>query len=95
MIGKGGPAAATLVASDSFAGEFRYANQNSNLINLGIQAFLGNDVTYDGQQGVITVAPRRAGYELIAIVIPGERISRFPRIRRKRARCSRQNLDES
>jgi hypothetical protein len=59
----GGPSAVTLVASDSFAGEFRYANQNLNLINVGIQAFLGNDVTYDGQQGVITVALTPPGYE--------------------------------
>ena len=51
----GGPSAVTLVATDSFAGEFPYANQNDNLINAGIQAFFGNDVTYNGEQGVITV----------------------------------------
>lgn len=53
----GGSSALSLVASSSFAGEFRYADLTSNLINVSIQAFLGNDVTYDGEQGVITVAP--------------------------------------
>lgn len=53
----GGPAAVSLVAGDTFAGEFRYADQSSNLINVSIQAFLGNDVTYDAEQGIITVAP--------------------------------------
>jgi hypothetical protein len=53
----GGPPAVLLVAGNTFATEFRYAAQKSNLINVSIQAFLGNDVMYDGQQGVITVAP--------------------------------------
>jgi hypothetical protein len=53
----GGPAAVSVIASGSFAGEFRYADQNSNLINVSVQAFFGNDVTYDSEQGVITVAP--------------------------------------
>jgi hypothetical protein len=53
----GGPAAVTLVAGTNFAGEFRYADQKSNLINVSIQAFFGNDVIYDGEQGVITIAP--------------------------------------
>lgn len=52
----GAPAAFSLVTSDSFAGEFRYESVG-NLINVGMQAFLGNDVTYDAEQGVITVAP--------------------------------------
>src|SRR5580700_6854545 len=53
----GGTSAVSLVAGATFAGEFRYADQSSDLINVSIQAFLGNDVTYDGEQGVITVAP--------------------------------------
>jgi hypothetical protein len=53
----GGPPAVLLVAGSTFATEFRYADQKSNLINVSIQAFLGNDVIYDGEQGVITVAP--------------------------------------
>lgn len=53
----GGPAAVTLVAGDTFATEFHYTDQHSNLVNLSIQAFLGNDVIYDAEQGVITVAP--------------------------------------
>jgi|SRR5580658_2038045 hypothetical protein len=57
----GGLSAVNLVATDTFAGEFRYANQSSNIINAGIQAFLGNDVTYDGEQGVITVTPTVIG----------------------------------
>jgi hypothetical protein len=52
----GGSAAVSLVAGNTFAAEFRYADQKSNLINVSIQAFLGNDVIYDGEQGVITVA---------------------------------------
>ena len=55
----GGPPAVTLVAGDTFASEFRYADQGSNLINVSIQAFLGNDVIYDAEQGVITIAPTR------------------------------------
>ena len=54
---QGGPAAVSLVAGDTFATEFHYTDQTSNLINVGIQAFLGNDVTYDAEQGVLTVAP--------------------------------------
>jgi hypothetical protein len=54
---RGGTSPVSLVASTSFAGEFRYTNRSSDLINVSIQAFLGNDVTYDGEQGVITVAP--------------------------------------
>jgi hypothetical protein len=53
----GGPPAVFLVGGNTFATEFRYADQKSNLINVSIQAFLGNDVIYDGEQGVITVAP--------------------------------------
>jgi hypothetical protein len=53
----GGTSAVSLVASTTFAGEFRYADQSSDLINVSIQAFFENDVTYDGEQGVITVAP--------------------------------------
>jgi hypothetical protein len=53
----GGPAAVPLVAGDTFASEFHYADQQSNLINVSIQAFLGNDVTYDAEQGLITLAP--------------------------------------
>jgi hypothetical protein len=37
----GGPSGVSLVATSSFAGEFRYANQTKNLINAGILAFLG------------------------------------------------------
>ena len=59
----GAPAAFTLVAGDSFAGEFRYEDLKSDLINVGIQAFFANDVIYDGEQGVITVAPTNAGPE--------------------------------
>jgi hypothetical protein len=53
----GGTSAVSLVAGTTFAGEFRYTDQSSDLINVSIQAFLGNDVTYDGEQGVVTVAP--------------------------------------
>jgi hypothetical protein len=53
----GGPPAFTLLASDRFAGEFRYDDQREDLINVGIQALLGEDVIFDGEQGVITVAP--------------------------------------
>jgi hypothetical protein len=56
---QGGPPAVTLVAGSTFASEFRYADQSSNLINVSIQAFLGNDVIYDAEQGVITIAPTR------------------------------------
>lgn len=59
----GGPPAFTLVAGDTFAGEFGYEDFTSNLINVGIQAFLGNDVIFDGEQGVITVAPTIATLE--------------------------------
>jgi hypothetical protein len=59
----GGPAAVTLVAGSTFASEFRYADQSSNLINVSIQAFLGNDVIYDAEQGVITFAPTRGNHE--------------------------------
>ena len=54
---RGGTSPVSLVASTTFAGEFRYTDRSSDLINVSIQAFLGNDVTYDGEQGVITVAP--------------------------------------
>ena len=53
----GGPPTVSLVAGNTFATEYRYADQKSNLINVSIQAFVGNDVIYDGEQGVITVAP--------------------------------------
>jgi hypothetical protein len=53
----GGASAVSLVAGTTFAEEFRYTDLSSDLINVSIQAFLGNDVTYDGEQGVITVAP--------------------------------------
>lgn len=56
----GGPAAISLLAGSTFAGEFRYADQKSNLFNVGIQAFFGNDVIYDAEQGVIAVAPTLA-----------------------------------
>lgn len=56
----GGPAVVTLVAGNTFASEFRYADQKSNLINVSIEAFLGNDVMYDAEQGVITIAPTLA-----------------------------------
>jgi hypothetical protein len=59
----GGPAAVSLVAGDTLASEFRYADKSSNLINVSIQAFLGNDVTYDADQGVITVAPTLANHD--------------------------------
>ena len=59
----GGPAAMSLVAGNTFATEFRYADQKSNLINVSIQAFLGNDVFYDGEQGVITVAPTPVSHD--------------------------------
>jgi hypothetical protein len=59
----GGPSAITLVAGDSFAGEFRYEDLKSGLINLSIQAFFANDVIFDGEQGVIAVAPTNASPE--------------------------------
>lgn len=55
----GGPPAFTLVAGD-IPDEFRVEDLTSNLINVSIQAFFGNDVTYDGEQGVIAVAPTKA-----------------------------------
>ncbi len=57
----GGPSGVIVIASSSYAGEFPYANQSENLINLGIEAFLGNDVIYDGEQGVIAIAPTPPG----------------------------------
>ncbi len=59
----GGPPAVLLVAGNTFATEFRYADQKSNLINVSIQAFLGNDVIYDGEQGVITIAPTLGNHD--------------------------------
>lgn len=59
----GGPAAVSLVAGDTFATEFRYADQSSNLINVSIQAFLGNDVIYDAEQGLIGIAPTLVGHD--------------------------------
>jgi hypothetical protein len=59
----GGPAAVSLVAGHTFATEFRYADEESNLINVSIRAFLGNDVIYDAEQGVITVAPTRTNHD--------------------------------
>ena len=59
----GGPPAVVLVAGSTFASEFRYADRKSNLINVSIQAFLGNDVIYDGEQGVITVAPTLGNHD--------------------------------
>jgi hypothetical protein len=56
----GGPAAFTLTATDNFAGEFRYVDLSIGLINVSIQAFFGNDVIFDGEQGVITIAPTRS-----------------------------------
>lgn len=56
----GGPAAVSLVAGDTFATEFRYADQKSDLVNVSIQAFFGNDVIYDAEQGVIAIAPTRS-----------------------------------
>jgi hypothetical protein len=53
----GGTAAFTLTAGKTFAGEFRYQDLNASLMNVAIQAFFGHDVTFDGEQGVITVAP--------------------------------------
>ena len=47
----------------SNATEFHYTDQTSNLINVSIQAFLGNDVIYDAEQGVITIAPTRANQD--------------------------------
>jgi hypothetical protein len=58
----GGPAAVSLVAGNTFATEFHYTDQTSNLINVSIQAFLGNDVTYDAEQGVITIAATRVNH---------------------------------
>ncbi len=57
----GGPSGVTLIASSSYAGEFPYTNQSENLINLGIEAFLGNDLIFDGEQGVIAIAPTPPG----------------------------------
>jgi hypothetical protein len=59
----GGPSVITLVAGDSFAEEFRYEDLKSDLINVSIQAFFANDVIFDGEQGVITVAPTNASPE--------------------------------
>jgi hypothetical protein len=59
----GGPPAVLLVAGNTFATEFRYTDQKSNLINVSIQAFLGNDVIYDGEQVVITVAPTLGNHD--------------------------------
>jgi hypothetical protein len=53
----GAAAAITLQAGSTFLTEFRYEDQQENLANMAIQAFLGNDVLYDGDQGVITIAP--------------------------------------
>lgn len=59
----GAPAVVNLVAGNTFATEFRYADQESKLINVSIQAFLGNDVIYDAEQGVITIAPTLVGHD--------------------------------
>jgi hypothetical protein len=59
----GGAAAVNLVAGNTFATEFRYADQGSNLINVSIEAFLGNDVIYDAEQGVITIALTLANHD--------------------------------
>ncbi len=53
----GGPAAVTLTSGSTFMTAYRYEDQSENLVNMGIQAFLGNDVIYDGDQGLITIAP--------------------------------------
>lgn len=53
----GGPAAFTFTSGGTFMTEYRYEDQSENLVNMGIQAFLGNDVIYDGEQGLITIAP--------------------------------------
>jgi hypothetical protein len=59
----GGPPAVTLVAGNTFATRFGYADQKSNLINVSIQAFFGNDVIYDGEQGIITIAPTPGNHD--------------------------------
>jgi hypothetical protein len=58
-------AAATLVASNTFAGQFRVEPNEDQvpLINVGIQGFLGHEVGFDsvrelgGYPGVMTIAP--------------------------------------
>jgi hypothetical protein len=54
----GGPPAVSLTSNSTiFMQNFRYEDQSENLVNMAIQAFLGNDVIYDGEQGLITIAP--------------------------------------
>jgi hypothetical protein len=53
----GGPAAFTFTSGSTFMTEYRYEDQSENLVNMGIQPFVGNDVIYDGEQGLIAIAP--------------------------------------
>lgn len=53
----GGPFAVKLSSGMQFGDKYRYEDFHEKSVNVGIDAFWGNDVMYDGEQGVITIAP--------------------------------------